>query len=177
MCLHTRITDNGMWCSPESHDIVFVSLVFGTMVLVSELVLLECLNNFTPSDVPSIYIVLCRDSDRTTESYIGVHLTGGTRPVFFFSVDTFPCKRLCGCGDVWNLRIILSFFENDGWGEEGNYTLLLKVITDKDDMNPTEGFVSADSLLEPHTQMCQIPCIDHISLIGCYHFDVFQFTS
>ena len=63
-----------------------------------------------------------------------------------------------------------------GGEEEGNYTMLLEVITDKDDTNLTKGLFMLTACLN-HTFNYQIPRIDHTSLIGCYHFDVFQFTS
>lgn len=36
--------------------------------------------------------------------------------------------------------------------------MLLEIVTDKDDMNPTEGLVYTDSMLETNTQLC-IYCV------------------
>ena len=54
----------------------------------------------------------------------------------------------------------------DWGGREGNYILLPEIITDTNDMNPTERFIYADMLIDTHTQLHKILCIDHGSIIG-----------
>lgn len=82
--------------------------------------------------------------------------------VFFFSWH-FSYKRLCGCRSVKFVNHMCFF---DWGGREGNYILLPEIITDTNDMNPTERFIYADMLIDTHTQLHKILCIDHGSIIG-----------